>query len=195
MISLSMLQTMNGGADPDSTLLQKISAGDSQALDELYTRHGPGLLGFLVARLSDRELAEEVLQDVMLAVWNNAGSFRGESSVRTWLLVIARNRAINVRRRQAPEIVSISDDFDLPSSDTGPFEAVSRQFTYSAVRDALQYLAPEHREILTLFFFHELSGPEIAQVLDISAGTVKSRLHRAKEALRRILVLRELSDA
>jgi RNA polymerase sigma-70 factor (ECF subfamily) len=172
-----------------------MAAGDVRALDELYARHGPAILSFLVARLSDRQLAEEVLQDVMLAVWNNAASFRAESSVRTWLLVIARNRAINARRRYRPQLVSLADAPELHSNDTGPFEAVAREFDRTAVREALQHLTPDHREILTLFFYHQLSGPEIAEVLNINTGTVKSRLHRAKEALRRLLVTKEATDA
>jgi RNA polymerase sigma factor (sigma-70 family) len=196
MTSLSPIpQPYSNPGDPDRILLQRIITGDVRALDDLYSRHGPALLSFLISRLSDRELAEEVLQDVMLAVWNNAASFRGESRVRTWLLVIARNRAINARRRHTPDSVSINDDFEIQSPDTGPFEAVANQFKRSAVREALQHLPPDHREILVLFFFHELSGPEIAEVLGINVGTVKSRLHRAKEALRRILVLGEITDA
>ncbi|NDJ85789.1 MAG: sigma-70 family RNA polymerase sigma factor [Chloroflexi bacterium] len=181
--------------DPDRQLVQAMSQGDARALDELYARHGPGVLSFLVSRLSDRQLAEEVLQDVMLAAWKNADGFRGESSVRTWLLVIARNRAINARRRYAPTLVSVDTVFNLQSTDTGPFEAVAREFDKAAVRDAIGYLEPDQREILTLFFYHQLSGPEIAEVLEINPGTVKSRLHRAKEALRRTMMLREGTDA
>ncbi len=189
------LPTQTHTLDPDLPLVQAIAAGETRALDELYARRGPGLLSFLVARLSDRTLAEEVLQDVMLAVWNHADSFRGESSVRTWLLVIARNRAINARRRKRPALVSLSDAPDLPSADTGPFEAVARKFDQSTVRQALQHLPPDHRELLVLFFFHQLSGPEIAEVLAIKIGTVKSRLHRAKESLRRILATGAIADA
>ncbi len=177
--------------DPDMKTIQAMAAGDARALDDLYAQHGPGLLSYLVARLSNRPLAEEVLQDVMLAAWTHASNFRGDSSVRTWLLVIARNRAINAQRRYAPTLVTLSDTNDIRSPDTGPFEAVAREFDRKAVRDALRHLPDNHREILVLFFYHQLSGPEIAQVLEISPGTVKSRLHRAKESLRRILLTRE----
>lgn len=177
--------------DPDSSLISEIATGNTQALDELYARHASGLLGFLYARLNNRQLAEEVLQDTMLAAWNNAGNFRGESTVKTWLLVIARNRAINAQRRQRPQLVDVDAVYDLASTDTGPFEAVAREFDRSAVREALGMLKPEQREILVLFFFHQFSGPEIAETLEISVGTVKSRLHRAKEALRRVLLMRE----
>lgn len=177
--------------DPDASLISAIATGNMQALDDLYARHASGLLAFLHARLRNRQLAEEVLQDTMMAVWNNAAKFRGESSVKTWLLVIARNRAINAQRRNRPQLVDVDAVYDLASTDTGPFEQVAREFDRSAVREALAHLKPDQREILVLFFFEQLSGPEIAEVLDISVGTVKSRLHRAKEALRRVMVLHE----
>lgn len=177
--------------DPDASLIAAMAAGNMQALDELYARHAAGLLAFLQARLNNRQLAEEVLQDTMLAAWNNAANFRGDSSVKTWLLVIARNRAINTQRRQRPQLVDVDAVYDLASSDTGPFEAVAREFDRLAVREALLHLRPDQREILILFFFQQLSGPEIAEVLNISVGTVKSRLHRAKEALRRTMTLWE----
>lgn len=177
--------------DPDGGLIAAMAAGNTQALDELYARYGGQILAFLVARLNNRVVAEEVLQDTMLAAWNNAANFRGESSVKTWLLVIARNRAINTQRRYQPQMVDVEAAYDLASADTGPFEAVAREFDKALVRDALEHLKPEQREILVLFFFQHLSGPEIAEVLGISIGTVKSRLHRAKEALRRTIMMQE----
>lgn len=175
----------------DLELVRAMAQGDMHGLDQLYALHGPSILSFLTARLGNRELAEEVLQDVMLAAWKNAATFRGESSVRTWLLVIARNRAINAQRRYTPTMVSLADSPDIHSTDTGPYEAVARDFERSAVRQALEHLPDLHREILVLFFYHQLSGNEIAEVLDISVGTVKSRLHRAKEALKRIMMTQQ----
>ncbi len=173
--------------DDDLRLVRSMAAGNVNALDDLYAKHGSAILGFLISRLSERQLAEEILQDVMLAAWKYADSFREESSVRTWLLTIARNRAINARRRKTPTVVSFSDTYDPPSFDTGPVERMERESDRTAVRHALDKLPDTHREILVLVFYHQLSGPEIAEVLDISVGTVKSRLHRAKESLRRVL--------
>jgi RNA polymerase sigma-70 factor, ECF subfamily len=183
--------------DPDYALIQGMAARDSRALDELYERHGRGILSFLVAQLHDnRQLAEEVLQDVMLAAWENAGNFRGESKVRTWLLVIARNRALNAVRRRSPLLVELNDDLSNYDDDTSPLERVQRQFRGQALRKAIENLPPQHKEILVLVFYQGLSGAEVAQVLGISEGTVKSRLHRAKEALRRLLQLTgEMFDA
>jgi RNA polymerase sigma-70 factor (ECF subfamily) len=183
-------------ADPDYALIQAIATGDARALDELYARHGPGLLSYLTAYTSDRQLAEEVLQDVMLAVWENAGGFRGDSKVRTWLLVIARNRALNAQRRKMPDIVSIDDVYEPASGDTEPLERLARKTERALLRAALDKLPSVHREILVLVFYHQLSGAEVAEVLGINIGTVKSRLHRAKEALRRVMqMMGDASDA
>ena len=173
--------------DPDQMLIRGMAAGDERAMDHLYARHGHAVLGFLMARLGNRQQAEEVLQDVMLAAWNNADSFRGESKVRTWLLAIARNRAFNVQRGKKLDVTPLNDAFEIASEETGPFERVARNAQHTTLREALDHLPAAQREILVLVFFHQLSGPEVAEVLDISPGTVKSRLHRAKEALRRVL--------
>ena len=172
--------------DPDFALIQAMAGGDSAALNELYTRHGANILNYLTSLLHDRVQAEEVLQDVMLAAWEHAAQFRGESKVRTWLLTIARHRAINAHRRAAPDLVPLDDS--AYSADTTPLEKVERKTQQQALQAALEQLPPFHQEILVLIFYHQLSGPEVAEVLGVTVGTVKSRLHRAKEMLRRVML-------
>jgi RNA polymerase sigma-70 factor (ECF subfamily) len=174
--------------DPDAPLIRAIAGGDVRALDELYTRHGANILSYLSSFLNDRQLAEEVLQDVMMAAWDHAAQFRGDSKVRTWLLTIARNRAINTRRRSAPHLVAFDDAIEVDAGDTTPLERVERKHRSELMRDALRRLPPAYQEILLLVFYQQLSGVEVAEVLGISTGTVKSRLHRAKELLRRVLL-------
>lgn len=172
---------------PDWMVVRAMANGDTAALDELYTRHGSAVLGFLNARLSDRQLAEEVLQDVMLAAWDHAASFREESKVRTWLLAIARNRAINSQRKRRVQQVELSESFQFSSDETGPLEHVVKQSERDLVREGIRQLPDQYREVLTLVFYHQLTGPEAAEVIGVSVGTIKSRLHRAKEMLRRVL--------
>ncbi len=173
--------------DPDFALVQAMAGGDGGALDELYARYGAGIFSFLVARLGNRQLAEEVLQDVMLAAWDSAARFRGESKVLTWLLRIARNRSINAMRRRRLPQVPIQDSLDASADDTGPLEKVVRRSERDLVRDAIQELPAGQREVLVLVFYHHLSSQEVAEVLGIAVGTVKSRLHRAKANLRDVL--------
>jgi RNA polymerase sigma-70 factor (ECF subfamily) len=171
---------------PDMFLIQAIGRGESAALDELYSRHGLPLLNYLIGQLGDAALAEEVLQNVMLAVWKGAGSFRGESKVRTWLIAIARNHALNARRGKRIITTSLYDEA-LPATSTEPIEVIIRQDKAAQVRQAIQRLPDDQRETLELVFYHHLSGAEVAQLLQVAEGTVKSRLHRAKAALKDLL--------
>jgi RNA polymerase sigma-70 factor (ECF subfamily) len=172
--------------DPDWLLIRAMADGDIRGLNELYARHGPMLLGYLTARVSNRQLAEEILQDVMLAVWENAHRFEARAKVTTWMLTIARNRAINATRRKKLPVINLQDVF-VKSDDTGPVEAIERDEKQQAVRAAIDKLPEGQREVLVLTFYHQLTGPEIADVLDISEGTVKSRLFRARENLKGLL--------
>jgi len=179
--------------EPDARLVERIARGEPAALDALYARHGRALLAYLIGQVDDAHLAEEVLQDVMLAVWQSAARFRGESAVTTWLLAIARRRAITARQRRPPPAHPL--DNQAAASDTGPVETLERQSEQAAVRAALRALPGDQRETLELIFYHGLTGPQAAEVLGVAPGTVKSRLHRAKAALERILRLQENTDA
>lgn len=167
--------------DPDLALVRAMAKRDPEALDALYARYGSGVLSYLLGRLGDRQLAEEVLQDVMLAAWRSASSFRGEAKVRTWLLTIAHNRAINARRKRRVETVELDPRLSDRRGAQGARGTSSEQID---LRQALSQLPPDHRSALELVFFHELSIAEAAAVLEVAPGTVKSRLFRAKALLR-----------
>ncbi|MBI5669221.1 MAG: sigma-70 family RNA polymerase sigma factor [Chloroflexi bacterium] len=175
--------------DPDRHLVQAMARGDVRALEELYARHGARLLAYLVGLVDNRQLAEEVLQDVMLAAWRGAASFRGDSRVTTWLLAIARLQALGARRRRYPAVVPLDDR--AAQDDSGLFARVDREAEARALRAALRQLPNDQRETLELIFYHELSGPEAAVLLGVPEGTIKSRLNRAKTSLRRLLRLKE----
>lgn len=179
--------------DPDLTLLRAVAKGDEGALGELYARRGPSLLVYLIGRLGDRQLAEEVLQDVMLAAWRGAARFRGESSVRTWLLSIAHHRAINAQRKR--KLARAPLDESMASTSSGAPELLEDDVERAEVRLALERLPDDQRETLELIFYHGLSGPEAASVLGVAPGTVKSRLHRAKAVLRKLLRPEEAKHA
>lgn len=176
----------DAAAQPDLALVRRIARGEQGALDELYERFAPGLLAYLNQRLSDSRLAEEVLQDVMLAAWNSAGRFRGECQVRTWLLAIARNRAINAYHRQiAPRQADLPwEDAETQAHLAAGSRSTEASLAATDLRQALETLPDELRETLELVFFHGLSMEDTGRVLGAPLGTVKSRLHRAKARLR-----------
>lgn len=174
-------------SDPDAGLIHAIARRDKRALADLYAKYASGLQAFLCAKLDDSALAEEIVQDVMLAVWQYAHQFEGRSSVKTWLLTIAHNRAVNAIRKKRLPIIQLSDAFDVPSSEPTATQTMEKVDMEARVQRAIQQLPAGYREVLTLTFYHQLSGQEIADVLDISLGTVKSRLFRAKEQLKQRL--------
>ncbi len=175
--------------DRDLILLRAVGRGEARALETLYAAYGPGLLNYLAGLLGQREVAEEALQEVMLAVWRGAGGFRGDSSVRTWLLAITRRQAMRRRRRVALCEVAL----DEAAVDEAP-DVADALANRLRVRDALARLPDHQRGVLELVFFHELSEAEAALVLGVPAGTVKSRLSRAKAALKRLLSSEEVAD-
>lgn len=179
--------------DPDLALVQAVACGDERALEALYARHGLRLLAYLTGLLGDPALAEEGVQDVMLAAWRGAPSFRGESTVRTWLLAIARRRARRMGRRHTLPQTRLEEAAML--SAFSPPDLADQEAEQTRVHEALAQLSPEQRETLELVFYHELSGPEAAAVLGVALGTVKSRLFRAKAALKSRLGRREPDDA
>ncbi len=175
-------------AETDHALILRIAAGDSRALEALYQRHGLALLRYLTGQVADRTQAEEALQDVMLAVWRGAAGFRSESSVRTWLISIARHRAINVRTRHVSPDHDSFADAESTALDAPPLiDNLVQQSEFGELRAAIRQLPAAQRETLELVFYHALSGPEAAHVMGVAHGTVKSRLHRALATLRNLL--------
>jgi len=175
------------GACDDVQLLRRIGQGDEDAMAAFYREHGRVVLGQVLLVAGERVLAEEILQDTMLAVWRGASSFRGESSVRSWVIAIARRQTRDRLRSRRLRVVDDAFLADQPSSGPGPEVTALDRANLAEVTGAIRELAPAHREVLGLVFGSGLSLPEVAGVLEIPLGTVKSRLTAARAALGRIL--------
>ena len=174
--------------DPDGSLLKRIGEGDTGALAALYQKHGLRLLNFLLEQTGDRHTAEEVLQTTMLAVWRCANEFRGESKVSTWLFGIARNQALKARRSN--EVHLSLYEKPLASTDEIPDPTL-----VEAIQTALLRLSAHEREALELVYYRGLTIAEAAAHLRISTNTLKSRLHRARNNLRKLLAKEGLNNA
>jgi RNA polymerase sigma factor (sigma-70 family) len=171
----------------DEALLERVAGGDAGALAALYRRHGGGLFGFLQRYASDRMVAEEILQDTLLAVWRSAHRYAGRSGVRTWLFGIARRQAHNRLRVQPPQPVPLDGLTGWADPAPGPAEWAIAGAQQAAIAEAFHALAPQHREVLALAFAGRVPHREIAEILEVPVGTVKSRLHHARAALARAL--------
>jgi RNA polymerase sigma-70 factor (ECF subfamily) len=156
-------------------------------LADLYRRHGQVVLSQILLVVGDRAVAEEILQDTMLAVWRQAGTFRGESRVRSWMIAIARRQARDRLRRNKLRVVEDRGLVNQPSSEAGPELVVLERADIAEVSRAIQTLGRAHREVLGLVFAADLTMPEVAGILEVPVGTVKSRLFAARTALCRAL--------
>ena len=182
--------TFIAGHDPerdDAELLRRIGQGDEDAMAAFYREHGRVVFGQVLLVTSDRVLAEEIVQDAMLAVWRGASSFRGESSARSWVIAIARRQTRDRLRGQRLRVVDEAFLAGQPVPGPGPEAMALDRAELVEVRNAIRELSPAHREVLGLAFGTGLSLPEVASVLEIPVGTVKSRLTSARAALNRIL--------
>jgi RNA polymerase sigma-70 factor (ECF subfamily) len=171
----------------DAALLRRIGRGDEDAMAAFYREHGRVVLAQVLLVVGERVLAEEIVQDAMLAVWRGAGSFRGESSARSWVIAIARRQTRDRLRARRLRVVDDAFLADQPGSGPGPEVTALDRAELAEVRGAIRELASPHREVLGLVFGSGLSLPEVGGVLEIPVGTVKSRLTAARTALSRIL--------
>ena len=175
------------GHREDRSVLAGVASGDKGALEDLYARFGRPLFGYLLTLTPDRGLAEEILQDTLVAVWQNAGAYAGRSSVKTWLFAVARRQAHNRLRSRRFPFAGEEELENLPASELDPEAALLTEARREELAASIGRLSPLHREVLALVFFHELSYEETAEVLGVPVGTVKSRLSNAKRALRGIV--------
>lgn len=179
----------------DEGLIGQIAGGDEGALRQLYASYRVRLWQYLWPQLNgDAQRVEEVLQDVFLAVWRQARTFRGEARASTWLFRIARNRASNAMRDRARQPEGYAEPLaTCDDGEGGTYERASMASHEDAVLDrvalaeGMAKLSPKHREVLDLFFYHGFTLDEVAHILDIPTGTAKSRLSYARRALLREL--------
>ncbi|PWT72051.1 MAG: hypothetical protein C5B60_10035 [Chloroflexi bacterium] len=173
----------------DHALLARISAGDEEALKHLYAAYRQRLWRYVWQQVGgDAELAEEVLQDVFLAIWDGARSFQHRAAISTWIFRIAHHVAANAVRSRVhhPAGASLQESLVtdattyLPGAQPSPEDQVVERMLLT---EAIERLAPKHRQVLELIFYHGFTCEEAGQILDAPTGTIKSRLSYARKAL------------
>ena len=185
----------------DQRLISGLQAGDEEAYEQLINRFQTPVYNLAFRLLNDTGDAGDVVQEVFLKIFRNVGSFRAESSLRTWVYRIAVNEAYNRRRwifrhrRGETGIEDAFEDSDVrerPLLDAGetPFDFTMNREAQILLEEGLMSLDPRFRTALVLREMEEMSYEEISAVLQVSLGTVKSRILRGREALRRYLTTR-----
>lgn len=176
-------------AADDLELLNRVVDGDREAFRRLYSHYHRRLHRFLMRLTRERQLAEEIINDTMLVVWQHAADFRGASRVSTWILGIAYRRALKTLRRTR----STSEQDVIVAAAVAPDGALLDALSHSAetndwIDAALVQLSPEHRLVIELAYFLGLSCEEIAAIAECPLGTVKTRMFYGRERLRQLLV-------
>ena len=176
------------------SLLAAVARREATAFRALYDATSPKLFGFALRILNRKELAEEVLQESFVSVWNNAGSYQaGLAAPMTWMTTIVRNRAYDLLRRVDATVEIDANTFDkdvmeaLESSEPSPFDALSMDTEAKALAQCLSRLEGLHRQAIALAFYHDLSHSEVAERMKLPLGTVKTWVRRGLERLRTCL--------
>jgi RNA polymerase sigma-70 factor, ECF subfamily len=167
----------------DKTLIRRIADGDQLAMRTLFARHRVALYRWLLRIVRDETLAEDLLSDVFLDVWRQAASFQGRASVSTWLLAIARYKALSAcRRRIDAELdARIASTIADPADD--PEAALQKKNRSELLRDSLASLSPERGEVIDLVYYHGKSVREVADIVGVAEATVKTRMFYARKKL------------
>jgi RNA polymerase sigma-70 factor, ECF subfamily len=176
----------NSSADDaasDESLIRRIAAGDQLAMRTLFARHRIPLYRWLLRIVRDETTAEDLLSDVFLDVWRQAASFQGRASVSTWLLAIARYKALSARRARVDAqlderiAATVADPADDPEA------ALQEKNRSKMLRDSLACLSPEHGEVIDLVYYHGKSVKEVADIIGVGEATVKTRMFYARRKL------------
>jgi RNA polymerase sigma-70 factor, ECF subfamily len=170
-------------ASSDATLVNRIAAGDKLAMQALFARHRTPVYRWLLRFVSNETLAEDLLSEVFLDVWRQADRFEGRSSVSTWLMSIARFKALSAGRRRTDAELDEKIETTVADTANDPEAALQEKDRGELLRRALSRLSQEHREIIDLVYYHEQSIEECADILGIPAATVKTRMFYARKKL------------
>jgi RNA polymerase sigma-70 factor, ECF subfamily len=179
----------------DETLVAQIAQRDKHALQLLYSRHHVRIYRFALRFLNDEAAAEDTVSEVFIDVWRQAERFEGRSQVTTWLLAIARNKALSLLRRRSSEELDdeVAEFIEDPSDN--PEAAMLKSQRASVLQDCLTQLSPAHREIVDLVYYHEKSVEEVAEIISVPANTVKTRMFYARKRIGELMAAKGISRA
>jgi RNA polymerase sigma-70 factor (ECF subfamily) len=185
----------SSSATSDDVLIALIANGDRDAVRLLFARHNVRIFRFILRIVGNEATAEDLLNDVFLEVWRSANRFEARSQVTTWLLGIARFKALSALRRQRRDL--LDDELDESIQDPGddPEATVQTIERREILQSCLKQLSRAHREIIDLVYYHEQSIDEVAEIIGVPPNTVKTRLFHARKRMAKLLDARGLERA
>jgi RNA polymerase sigma-70 factor (ECF subfamily) len=194
--SLSKVSTHHAdGHGSCERLVERAAAGDRLAMQILYTRHHVRVYRFALRFVNDAAAAEDLTSEVFLEVWKHAGRFEGRSQVSTWLLSIARYKALAALRRRTNDPLDDEIARRIPDSADGPEVILQKESESAVLRQCLTQLSPAQREIIDLVYYHEKSVAEVAEIIGAPQNTVKTRMFHARKRIAALLDARGFDAA
>jgi RNA polymerase sigma-70 factor (ECF subfamily) len=170
----------------DEALVASIAAGNRLAMQLLYARHNVRVYRFVLGMLHNDAAAEDVVSETFFDVWQQAGRFEGRSKLSTWLMSIARHKALTTLRSRQHEQIDDHAETMADQADT-PEAAMQKTDKSAMLQAALAQLTPAHREIINLVYHQERKIEDVAEILGIPLNTVKTRMHYARKRLADLL--------
>jgi len=171
----------------DEVLIGKIAHGDRLAMQVLFARHHVRVYRFVLRLVRNEATAEDLISEVFLDVWRQAGKFEGRSAASTWMLSIARFKALSVLRKRTEEELDEETAGAIEDHSDDPEVSLAKKDKAAALRQCLGRLSTEHREVVDLVYYHEKSVEEVAGIVGIPEATVKTRMFYARRKLSELL--------
>lgn len=171
---------------PEDLLVKRLVAGDQTAMKALFAAHHLRVYRYVVRIVGREDIAEDVVTEVFLDLWRQAAAFEGRSSLATWLLAMARNKAYSALRRRQDLPLDEETAQAIEDLDDTPEVHVQKLSKANVLRDCLGRLSAEHREVVELVYYHEKSVEDVSRILGIPENTVKTRMFHARKRLAEI---------
>ncbi|MEW6630111.1 MAG: sigma-70 family RNA polymerase sigma factor [Pseudomonadota bacterium] len=174
---------MTAATETDRALVDRVAKGDRAAVRLLFMRHHARIYRFVARQTGSEMMADDITNEVFLELWRQAPGFEGRSEVSTWLLGIARFKALSSLRKKKEEWIDDDDAAQVPDSADTPEVVTMKEDKAAALRRFVDALPEEHRTVIDLAYYHGQSVTEIGEVLGIPVATVKTRMFYARKKL------------
>jgi RNA polymerase sigma-70 factor (ECF subfamily) len=178
-------QAISADDTSDETLIARVAEGDRRALQRLFIRHQQRVYRFVLRLVSNGATAEDIVSDVFIDLCRHAANFDRRAQFSTWMLAIARNKALTARRRRIDQPLEDAEDVADPAITAEEASDAGKRST--ALRTCLGRLSPAHRQIVDLVYYHEKSIEEVSAIIGVPAATVKTRMFHARKRLAELL--------
>jgi RNA polymerase sigma-70 factor (ECF subfamily) len=184
---VSPVAATSAAQQTDRELVERVAGGDRAAVRLLFMRHHARVYRFAARQTGSEMMADDIANEVFLELWRQAPAFQGRSEVSTWLLGIARFKALSALRKRKEEAIDDDEAAAIPDTGDTPEVAVMKDDKATALKRMVNALPEEHRTVIDLAYYHAKSVAEIAEVLQIPVATVKTRMFYARKKLGEIL--------